>query len=60
MTPVPLAREVSVPFEASVFWQIVAGAAVASFLAVVLLAWHVTARPTRVELVKVPGECSAR
>ena len=60
MTPAPLAREVAVPFEASVFWQIVAGAALASFLAVVLLAWHVTTTPARVEVVKVRGECSAR
>jgi hypothetical protein len=57
MTPVPLCRETAVPFELSVFWKIVIAAAVASFVAVVLLAWHASHQP-KVVVLEVSGGCS--
>jgi hypothetical protein len=59
MMPVSLCREVPVPFEVSVFWKIFVAAALASFVAVVLLAWHASQQP-KVVVVEVPSACSTR
>ena len=61
MLPVPLCREVPIQAELSaMFWKVVAGAALASFLAVVLFAWDVSRHPRKVMIVEVPSSCATR
>jgi hypothetical protein len=57
--PAPLIREVPTEHELHPhpwFWKVAAGAALASFFAVVLLAWHASRHP-RVVVVEVPSMC---
>lgn len=63
MLPVNLVREVPIDdTRPSWFWKVVAGAALSSFIAVVLLAWYATThRPRRIEYVtlEIPSQCGA-
>ena len=58
MLPAEFIREVPTEVEGHPwFWKVVAGAALASFLAVVLLAWHVARQPRKVVVIEVPSLC---
>lgn len=62
MLPENLIREVPIQSDRpSWFWKVVAGAALSSFVAVVLLAWYATNHRKRVEYVRfeVPSMCGA-
>lgn len=59
MMPASLIREVPTEHELhphAWFWKVVVGAALASFFAVVLLAWHASRHP-RVVVAPVPSAC---
>jgi len=60
MLPVSLVREVPAdPDDMSVFWKIIAGAALASFLTVLLLAWHISRQPPERLTAHAPVACEA-